>query len=97
MLPPRTAKFSGARPTSTASAAMLCRSVISSGGMVARCVRHQAFLLRDVELRGGAGEEALPDQAEHAGRGGEIVARDAQRDPARQHLKIGVGDGGHCA
>ena len=38
VLPPAAEKCSGARPTSTASAAMFWRSVISSGGIAARWV-----------------------------------------------------------
>ena len=56
---------------------------------------HQAFLLRDVEIGGGAGGKLLLDQIENAGRAGHVFARDAQAILRRQHLEISVGDAHH--
>ena len=86
---------SGVRPISTASVAMFCRSVSSSGGIEARMVCDQAFLLRGVERGRGADVEALLDEIEDAGRRREIVARDAQAVLRLQHQEIGVGDADH--
>ena len=71
---------------------MFCRSVWSNSGMLARDGRHHAFLLGDVELRGGAGIEALLDQVENAGGGGKVLARDPQPVLRHQHLQIGGAD-----
>ena len=53
----------------------------------------QALLLRDVELRRGAGLEPLLDQGENPVGGGKVLARDPQVVLRCEHLEIGGADG----
>jgi hypothetical protein len=66
--------------------------VTSSGGIEA-LGRHQRFLLRQVELRGGAAGELRFDQRENALGVGDVAVRDTQFVLGGEDREIGVGDG----
>src|SRR6516165_10678620 len=83
----------GGLPINTARTAIFWRSVWKEDGDVRAHLGNQALLLRDIELRRGAGVEPLLDQRENPVGYIEIVPRNPQPVLRRKHLEIGIADG----